>query len=509
MNKRIFNIHAASLLRNSTYRMTGFMMSILFMLLFTPYFVKILGPEQYGLWAISISVLGFAGMLDWGIGTAVTKYVSHYLSLGNPQKLAECILASTIIYLFLGTCGTIFLWIFAPQVVSRFAMSPVLVPIGIKILRITALGILPMFLRNCFLAVPMGFQKYGFSTAITLTKELVGMGGMAFILWLGGRLIGVVSWMVIVSVGIALITIIIGLSMIKSADALMLSFRKDAFVEIIRFAIYSGTTGVGSRIFNILDRIIVGILLNTSMVTYYVIPISLANKLRGIISNISHVFMPRASSLQAKCDYDKIRSLFLKSHKLMAYVLFGLTCVLFIVSKPLLLLWLGPDFVLHSLTPLRILLVAYAFISLAAPSFYFANGLGMPWINAFSSVLGGMLSIGFMWFIGRYGLDYFAWANWGFIIVLLIPAVIMKKIGFRIFHDSLNIISRPLGVFIILVGGFLFFEDHISPWLWAGMAIIIYILIIFHDCRQIIKRFLNKAPYFKDLFRLQGQLEKP
>jgi O-antigen/teichoic acid export membrane protein len=509
MSKEIVNIHAASLLRNSTYRMTGFILSVLLMLLLTPYFVRVLGPEQYGLWAISISMLGFAGMLDWGIGTAVTKYVSQYLSLGDPQKLAECILASTIIYIFLGTFGTISLWIFTPQIVSWFKMSPDLVPIGIKVLHITALGILPMFLRNCFLAVPMGFQKYGFSTAVFLTKELVGMGGMALILWLGGQLTGVVSWMVLISAVTALLAAIIALFLIKSVNALKLSFKKDAFAEIFKFAVFAGTSGMGSRFFNIFDRIIVGILLNTSMVTYYVVPVSLANKLRSLIANISHVFMPRTSSLHAKFDYEKIRSLFLKSHKLTAYMVFGSTCLLFIVSKPLLLFWVGPGFVEHSLAVLRILLVAYAFISLAAPSFYFANGLGMPWINAFCSIFGGVLSIGFMWFTGRFGLSYFAWANWGFTIVLVIPIVIMKKIGFRVFGKSQDIFLKPISAYNLLIVGFLLTEGHLSPWLWGALAMIVYGLLLSYDYYPFIKRFLTgaKDKDMKDLFKLQGQTE--
>ncbi|MGA1864955.1 MAG: MATE family efflux transporter [bacterium] len=511
MSETVNNIHPASLLRNSSYRMTGFVLSLLFMLLLTPYFVKVLGPEKYGLWAISISMLGFAGMLDWGIGTAVTKYISQYLSLGDSQRLAECVLASTVIYFFLGIFGTVFLWAFTPQIISWFKMSPGLVSVGIEVLHITALGILPMFLRNCFLAVPMGFQKYGFSTAISLTKEVAGMGGMALILLMGGQLTGVVSWMVFVSAGTAFFAAIMALFLIKSVNAFRFSFKKDAFTEILKFAVFAGTSGVGSRVFNMIDRILVGILLNTSMVTYYVVPVSMANKLRGFIANISHVFMPRISSLQAKSDYEKIRSLFSKSHKLTAYMVFGSTSLLFIISKPLLSFWVGPDFVEHSLGVLRILLVAYAFISLAAPSFYFANGLGMPWINAFCSLFGGALSIGFMCFAGKQGLSLFAWANCGFALVLLIPIVTMKKIGLGILDKSKDIFLKPIGACTVLITGFLFFEERTGPWLWGALAVIVYGLMLSYEYYPFIKRLLTmiRGKYIKDLPGLQGQTEKP
>jgi O-antigen/teichoic acid export membrane protein len=355
----------------------------------------------------------------------------------------------------------------------------------------------------------MGFQKYGFSTAISLTKELIGMGGMAFILFLGGQLVGAVSWMVLVSVATTLVAAVIAGLLMKSVNALKLSLKKDAFIEIFKFAVFAGTSGVGSRVFNIIDRILVGILLNTSMVTYYVVPVSLVNKLRGFVANISHVFMPRTSSLHARLDFDRIRSLFLKSHKLTAYVVFGSTWLLFIISNPLLLLWVGPDFVEHSLSVLRILLVAYAFISFASPSFYFANGLGMPWINALCSILGGVFSIAFMWGAGKYGLAFFAWANWGFIIVLLIPVFVMKKIGFNIFFESPNIFLRPLCTYASLIVAFLFFEDFFSPWLWTGIVIIVYGLLLFYEYYPVIKQFAGKTQAMKTFFRFQSQIEKP
>jgi hypothetical protein len=132
----------------------------------------------------------------------------------------------------------------------------------------------------------------------------------------------------------------------------------------------------------------------------------------------------------------------------------------------------------------------------------------MPWINAFASILGGIISIGFMWIVGKYGLVYFAWANWGFTIVLLIPVMVMKKIGFRIFYETQNIISRPFGAYIALVIVFMIFEDHLNPWLWAGLSIILYGLLLFYEYYPLIKRFINKAPDFKNILRLQNQIEK-
>ena len=43
-----------------------------------PCMIRNLGRDDFGLWSLTFSLLGFFGLLDFGIGTTVVKYVAEY-----------------------------------------------------------------------------------------------------------------------------------------------------------------------------------------------------------------------------------------------------------------------------------------------------------------------------------------------------------------------------------------------------------------------------------------------
>jgi len=57
-------------------------------LLYTPWLVKTLGDTDYGLYVIALSVIGVF-MMDFGIGAAVSKYMSMYCATGDDKRASQ------------------------------------------------------------------------------------------------------------------------------------------------------------------------------------------------------------------------------------------------------------------------------------------------------------------------------------------------------------------------------------------------------------------------------------
>lgn len=65
-----------------------------------PFLVHNLGNEQYGLWLVVAAIVGFYGFFDFGIGTAVGKYISSALGKDEYDRANHII--NTSFFLFLG-----------------------------------------------------------------------------------------------------------------------------------------------------------------------------------------------------------------------------------------------------------------------------------------------------------------------------------------------------------------------------------------------------------------------
>ena len=56
---------------------------LLIALLLIPFMVANLGDTDYGLWILVGSVVAYGSLLDFGVGSAVTKYISEYRARGD------------------------------------------------------------------------------------------------------------------------------------------------------------------------------------------------------------------------------------------------------------------------------------------------------------------------------------------------------------------------------------------------------------------------------------------
>ena len=57
--------------------------------IYTPIMLRMLGQAEYGLYGIAQSIMGYIGLLNFGIGGSVVRYLSKYRSLGDREQEAQ------------------------------------------------------------------------------------------------------------------------------------------------------------------------------------------------------------------------------------------------------------------------------------------------------------------------------------------------------------------------------------------------------------------------------------
>src|SRR5438876_7114446 len=68
----------------------------------TPYVLHRLGDEAFGVWVLIVNLVGYYGILDAGVRSAILRYVSRHKELNEQKKVNE-VLASAFYY-YLGAC---------------------------------------------------------------------------------------------------------------------------------------------------------------------------------------------------------------------------------------------------------------------------------------------------------------------------------------------------------------------------------------------------------------------
>ena len=85
----------------------------------TPYILKTLGPDQFGIWAL-VGVLGtFIQLSDFGVGVTLVKYVAEINAVGDTAQLNAMISTAAVLYLILTTVVVVPLILFRVPIVEN------------------------------------------------------------------------------------------------------------------------------------------------------------------------------------------------------------------------------------------------------------------------------------------------------------------------------------------------------------------------------------------------------
>src|ERR1041385_2537695 len=92
--------HGERFLVNVLWSWTGVAASLFQGLVITPYIIRKLGVERYGIWLIIFSVLEYFWFFDLGLNTAVCVFCARFLAARDREKISQ-VICTALFYFFL------------------------------------------------------------------------------------------------------------------------------------------------------------------------------------------------------------------------------------------------------------------------------------------------------------------------------------------------------------------------------------------------------------------------
>ena len=360
--------HTRKFLQGSASNILQIFVSMAIAMVLPPLLVHRLQSPEYGAWVLILQCSGYISLLDFGLQTAVGKFVAEYDAMNDRQSSSRILSSSVVILCISALAGAIVLSAITWCVPQLFHQMPVYligdVRLGILVIGLSTAALLPF---GAFLAVFTGLQRYGFPTVLSIVSKVLSSACIAVVLLMRGNLVQL-SWVI---GGFNLMTAIgqfIGWKKYAS-DRMDFGWTMADRGTASRLAKYGGVLSIwliAGLLISGLDILIVGHY-DFKNAGYYGIAASVTNFVLLIIGGVFGPLVPALSALQAGENRSKVGVLTLRSTRYCALIisLFGLP--LCFGAYPLLKLWLGREYAIHSAIFLQMLILGNAIRQLGLP----------------------------------------------------------------------------------------------------------------------------------------------
>jgi len=363
---------------NALFSFGAFAYSAVLSIVITPLLVHGLGATYYGIFALSTAALGFVGMLDLGMGTALVRFLSSALGRGEIAESRNLIQASVAFNCIVGAVG------FGVMLLLGLVFAPTLFDLtgnqlGAARFALLVSGAAFAFgtVGRAFSAVPLALQRNGVTAAVGIVFATLGAGTSAAIVTsgLGLRwLVGAYALIDVIGLAVSMVVarrILPGLRFSPQWDRARIR-------RLITFSGWIFLANISAFVIFQFDRLMLGALASVSAVTYYAVPSSMASYLLAATISLAGIIIPAAGDLIARGELHRVERLYRRSTRLCLLFVgsVGIPAVFF--AHPLLALWLGHHFAAKSTTILQILVVTFILFSLTVIPYNMLVAGGFP-----------------------------------------------------------------------------------------------------------------------------------
>lgn len=436
------------LIKNAAFNSGAWGINVVVTLLSTPLIVYKLTIEGYGIYALLTSLIGYYSLMDLGIGQGITKFVAEYQAKGDQEGISQAINGALLVQVATGLVASILLIVFAEPILHLLRVSPQFWEDATLGLYISAVGFFFMMIASTLSSALMGLQRYDLTSTVGGILNIVLTGLIVIVLSLGAGLKEVIY----LTGGSGLVmTVIYWVFLRRLLPDWRISMKINwkLLLNLFNFSAYLFISKISNLFSTYIVRFVVGAFLGPAMVTYYVVPAKLINAVGSLLGGSAMVLFPFASELGSLQDKIRVQKLFLSGSRLFAAMSVPLFLTLYIAARPILTIWMGPEFAQRGSGVLGLLALASLIGSLTVVPNLVTMGLGHSRVIGLYSILNiVMYAIFLPLFTDKWGLLGTAWA------MLLVT---MPSFGL-IVYQARRIVQVPLQTYLRMVINF-----HLIP----------------------------------------------
>jgi O-antigen/teichoic acid export membrane protein len=322
----------------------------------TPFTIRALGSEQYGILTLIGLLIGYAAFADLGMGVASTKFGAEANADADPLGEARAVWTSAALSLAGSlVVGAILVATAGPLLSSVFSLPQGLQPVATACLQLAALGMVVRSLASTLNTPQLVRLRLDLNVGINTLTALLQIGLVPAVLLLGEGLLAAVG----VTVAAATLNALLhaGASLRLLPELRRVQVERGLLAPLARFGFGMIASTVLSVVLISAEKLVLARYGSTQALAHYAVATTVANLVTYAPGAVTNSLLPAFAQLRRKGQLDDLRLLYTRSIRVILVWTVPVLVVVATAATPFLSLWAGPEYGQQSTTPLYVLLL--------------------------------------------------------------------------------------------------------------------------------------------------------
>lgn len=464
--------------KGSFWTLAGTVFPLFASLVSTPFIIRFLGSEAYGVLILVGLIPNYFAFADLGMGIASTKFGSEAFGQGQREKEGEIVRAASFIALLTALVFAVPIFIFSHWIIVEWFKVPEAYQfVGSISLKITSVSFVLGILSTVLNTPQLSRLRMDLNMIVNAVPKVLMALFTPFVLYFGGHLLEAVWVAFFGAVAVFVGTLLVSVKLLP--ELLKFTINKEYFKPLIKFGSGWLIAMIAGILLSNVEKLLLARYVSVQSLAYYSVAFTFANMATMFSFSMTQSLIPAFSQLLAPEKRVELDTLFGRSIRLnLIWILPGLMCM-FVIAKPFFTIWAGAEFGAESTLPFYILLLGLFFNILAfiPHSIITASGrtdvlAKLYWIQLVLYIVVALWLVHSYQIIGAAA----AWSIRATIDAFLIIWLSKKIAGVSVSFFS-HFVSLFIGViFLLMPVAFALFYDNFSLWLIP----VVFISLIFY-----------------------------
>lgn len=321
--------------------------------LYTPFMLRMLGQEQYGLYSLAASIIAYLTLFDLGFGNAIVRYTAKYRAENKRLEQYQMFGMFFRLYILIGLIALSLGLLLAFNVDIFFSQS--MVNEHVKIMRIMlmlmAFNLAITFPFSIFAAIISAYENFVFQRVLNLVRVIINPIVMCLFLYLGYKAIA----MVIITTVFNLIILLTNCWYCFYRLKIRIAFTRINWSFLREVSIYSFwifLNAIMNQLYWSSGQFILGVYQGAAAVAVFSVAIQLKVMYYMFSTAIAGVYLPKVTAMIAMKSSDlEISNLFIRLGRIQYIILAFIVSGFILFGKPFIRLWAGENYIeAYSLT---------------------------------------------------------------------------------------------------------------------------------------------------------------